>query len=74
MTHLTQQTEVELLVQKQLEAYNNKDIKAWLDCYHSDTVQLDFHGFVLASGHDQMRQRISVRFAEPDLKATSSVW
>ena len=70
MTHLTQQTEVELLVQKQLEAYNNKDIKAWLDCYHSDAVQLDFHGFVLASGHDQMRQRISVRFTEPDLKAT----
>lgn len=70
MTHLTQQTEAELLVQKQLDAYNNKDIKAWLDCYHSDTVQLDFHGFVLASSHDQMRQRISVRFTEPDLKAT----
>lgn len=60
MTHLTQQTEAELLVQQQLDAYNNKDIKAWLDCYHSDAV----------SGHDQMRQRISVRFTEPDLKAT----
>ncbi len=62
-------TEAEQLVQRQLDAYNSKNLEAWLSCYHPDAVQLDFHGAVLASGHDQMRERIRLRFAEPDLHA-----
>jgi hypothetical protein len=69
MTNTTIQTTAEQLIQQQLEAYNNKDISAWLACYHPDAVQLDFHGTVLARGHDEMQQRISQRFAEADLHA-----
>lgn len=57
------------LVQQQLDAYNSKNVSAWLGCYHPDAVQLDFHGTVLASGHAELQQRISQRFMEPDLHA-----
>lgn len=57
------------LVQRQLEAYNSKNVQAWLACYDSEAIQLDFQGTVLAQGHEQMRQRISQRFTEPDLQA-----
>lgn len=69
MTNTTIQTTPEQLIQQQLEAYNSKDISAWLACYHPDAVQLDFHGTVLARGHDEMQLRISQRFSEADLHA-----
>lgn len=69
MTNPIKQMEPVQLIQQQLDAYNSKNIKAWLACYHPDAVQLDFHGTVLASGHDEMQQRISLRFLEPDLHA-----
>ena len=69
MTAQAVQTAAEQLVQQQLDAYNSKNIEAWLSCYAQDAVQLDFHGAVLASGHDEMRERIRLRFAEPDLHA-----
>ena len=57
------------LVQRQLDAYNDKNIDGWLSTYAKDAKQFSLHGECLASGHDEMRQRIAVRFAEPDLKA-----
>lgn len=69
MTEQRPLTEAEQLVQQQLDAYNSKNIEAWLGCYAPDAVQLDFHGAVLANGHDQMRERIRQRFNEPDLHA-----
>ena len=69
MTNTIQQLEPVQLIQQQLDAYNSKNITAWLSCYHPDAVQLDFHGTVLARGHDEMQQRISLRFSEPDLHA-----
>ena len=69
MTQRTEQITPEQLVQQQLDAYNRKDVTAWLACYHPDAVQLDFHGTVLASGHSEMQQRICQRFSEPDLHA-----
>lgn len=69
MTPQTPPTQAEQLVQRQLDAYNSKNIEAWLSCYDPHAVQLDFHGAVLASGHDEMQQRISLRFSEPDLHA-----
>ncbi|EGM77811.1 hypothetical protein Rhein_2070 [Rheinheimera sp. A13L] len=69
MTDSKKQITAEQLIQQQLDAYNSKDISAWLACYHPDAVQLDFHGAVLAHGHDEMQQRISQRFAEADLHA-----
>jgi hypothetical protein len=58
------------LVQRQLDAYNAKDIEAWLGTYAVDARQFQLHGDCLASGHAEMRQRIALRFTEPDLHAT----
>ena len=57
------------IVQKQLDAYNNKDISAWLKTYAEDAVQYSTEGEILATGHEQMKQNMMVRFAESDLYA-----
>jgi hypothetical protein len=57
------------LIQQQLDAYNAKDVDAWLACYATDAQQYTLHGELLASGHGEMRSRITSRFAEPDLHA-----
>lgn len=57
------------LVQRQLDAYNKKDVDAWLGTYAKDARQFELHGDCLASGHDEMRKRIVERFREPDLYA-----
>ena len=57
------------VVQRQLEAYNRKDVDAWLATYALDAEQFVLHGDRLAKGHEEMRQRILARFAEPDLHA-----
>jgi putative hydrolase of HD superfamily len=58
----------ESVVQRQLEAYNAKDLSAWLATY-APAEQFELHGPRLAAGHAQMRERMSARFAEPDLHA-----
>ena len=57
------------LIQRQLEAYNDKDVEAWLATYASDAEQYLLHGDRLAKGHHELRARIVARFAEPDLHA-----
>jgi len=57
------------LIQHQLDMYNAKDIDGWLACYAVDAQQYTLHGDLLASGHADMRSRISSRFTEPDLHA-----
>jgi hypothetical protein len=57
------------LIQHQLDMYNAKDIDGWLACYAADAQQYTLHGDLLASGHADMRARISSRFSEPDLHA-----
>jgi hypothetical protein len=57
------------VVQRQLEAYNRKDVDAWLATYAADAEQYLLHGERLAKGHEELRQRILVRFAEADLHA-----
>jgi hypothetical protein len=59
----------EQIVQRQLDAYNAKDVEAWLATYHPDAEQFVLHGERLARGHAQLRERILTRFAEPDLHA-----
>jgi len=60
----------EQIVQRQLDAYNAKDMHAWLDCYKSDAELWVLHGDILAKGHADMLMRMTVRFTEPDLHAT----
>ena len=57
------------LVQRQLDAYNAKNIDGWLSTYAADAKQFNLQGECLASGHEEMRKRIAVRFEEPDLNA-----
>ncbi len=57
------------IVQAQLDAYNAKDIDVLLMTYATDAEQYQLHGEMLARGHEQIRARFLVRFAEPDLHA-----
>jgi hypothetical protein len=58
-----------LLVQRQLDAYNNKDVDGWLSTYAHDARQFKLHGVCIANGHSDMRKNIEARFKEPDLHA-----
>jgi hypothetical protein len=57
------------VVQRQLDAYNAKDIEALLDTYAADAEQYTLHGERIAQGHEELRARFLLRFAEPDLHA-----
>ncbi|MET3651369.1 nuclear transport factor 2 family protein [Dyella japonica] len=59
----------EAVVQRQLDAYNRKDLDAWLATYAPDAEQFMLHGERLAQGHEALRERMRMRFAEPDLHA-----
>ena len=58
------------VVQRQLDAYNARDLDALLACYAPDAEQFVLHGTRLAKGHAEMRPRFAARFAEPNLRAT----
>jgi hypothetical protein len=57
------------IVQTQLDAYNRKDVDALLQTFAPDAEQYELHGQLLAKGHDAMRARFTIRFAEPNLHA-----
>lgn len=57
------------VVQKQLDAYNAKDLDALMEAYAPDAEQYALHGALLAKGHEVLRARFAVRFSEPDLHA-----
>ena len=59
------------LAQAQLDAYNNRDIDAFMACYSDDCVVRAFpSGEVLMRGHEAMRARYSELFAScPELHA-----
>ena len=59
----------ERVVQRQLAAYNARDIEAWLATYDVQAEQYELHGQRVASGHAEIRARGQARFAEPDLHA-----
>ncbi|WP_410211342.1 nuclear transport factor 2 family protein [Aquirhabdus sp.] len=59
----------EVVVQQQLDAYNAKNVAAWLATYALTAEQFTLHGERFAFGHEEMRARIVVRFSEPDLYA-----
>lgn len=57
------------VVQAQLDAFNAKDLDALMATYAPDAQQFALHGDMLAQGHDALRARYAIRFAEPDLHA-----
>ena len=57
------------IVQRQLDAYNARDIDALLATYAADARQYEHPGKLLASGAADMRARMAQRFEEPNLHA-----
>ena len=57
----------EAVVARQLNAYNLKDIDAWLATYATSAVQCELAGKVLKTGHAEIRARALPRFSKPNL-------
>jgi hypothetical protein len=57
------------VVQQQLDAYNAKNLAAWLATYAPGAEQFMLHGERLAKGREEIGARMAGRFAEPDLHA-----
>jgi hypothetical protein len=59
----------ETLIQKQLDAYNARDVDALMATYADDAQQFEHPDKLLASGAAQIRERFVLRFREPNLHA-----
>ena len=59
----------EAIVQAQLEAYNARDLNAFLATYAEDAELFEHPSKLLASGMAQLRERYAARFADPILHA-----
>ena len=58
------------VVQRQLDAYNARDINALLAIYADDAQLFEHLATLLASGSAALRERFLARFEEPNLHAT----
>lgn len=59
----------EAVVQRQLDAYNARDLEGWLATYAVDARQFEHPAKPLASGHAEIRSRMAERFRDPALHA-----
>jgi hypothetical protein len=59
----------EAVVQKQLEAYNARDIDALIAIYAADAQMFEHPAKLVASGSAALRERFLTRFKEPNLYA-----
>jgi hypothetical protein len=66
----TPATDPEAVVQRQLEAYNARDVEALLATYAAEAQQFEHPAKLLASGPAELRERFTARFKEPNLHAT----
>jgi hypothetical protein len=57
------------VVQRQLDAYNARDVEAILATYAEDAEQFEHPAKLLACGVAQLRERFVARFQEPNLHA-----
>ena len=62
-------TSPEVTIQRQLDAYNARDLEAWLSTYAPGARQYELGGKLLTEGHEQIRARTAPRFSEPNLHA-----
>jgi hypothetical protein len=60
-------TAVEIPVQQQLDAYNARDIDAFMAYWADDCEYYEFPSRLLARGTAQIRERHVARFKEPNL-------
>ena len=66
---MTLSTAPESVVQRQLDAYNARDVDALMATYADDAQQFEYPATLLTSGAAQLRERITERFREPNLHA-----
>lgn len=66
---MTPSTTSESVVQRQLDAYNARDVDALVATYADDAQQFEYPSTLLTSGSAQLRERITARFCEPNLHA-----
>ncbi len=59
----------EIVVQRQLDAYNARDLDALMQTYAEDAQQFEHPGKLVATGHTEIRPRMAARLAEPSLHA-----
>lgn len=59
--------EAEAVVARQLDAYNARDIEAFMRCWADDAQYFQHPSTLLASGAAAIRQRHVARFCEPNL-------
>lgn len=57
------------VVQRQLDAYNARDVDAIIATYADDAQQFEHPSKLLASGTAELRERFAARFKEPNLHA-----
>lgn len=61
--------EVEAVVQRQLDAYNARDLEALLEVYAEDAEVFEHPSTLLAAGRAALRERFTARLREPNLHA-----
>jgi hypothetical protein len=61
--------EASAVVQRQLDAYNARDVEAILATYAEDAEQYEYPTTLLARGASQLRERFTARFQDPLLHA-----
>ena len=57
------------IVQRQLEAYNARDVEALMATYAEDVQQFEYPQILLCSGSAQLRERMTARLSDPHLHA-----
>ena len=59
----------ETVVQRQLDAYNARDLDTLLTIYAADAESFEHPAKLLARGTEALRERFTLRFQEPNLHA-----
>jgi len=62
-------TKPEQVIQKQLDAYNARDVEALIGIYSDDAQMFEHPSKLSATGSAELRERFITRFKEPDLHA-----
>jgi len=57
------------VVQRQLDAFNARDLEALLSVYAAEAQLFEHPAKLIAAGGEELRQRFTVRFAEANLHA-----
>lgn len=66
---MTTSTTPESVVQRQLDAYNARDLDALMATYSDDAQQFEYPATLLTAGAAQVRERTATRFRESNLHA-----